>query len=151
MTAPARQVLANSGSEFVPEAAILAARVAADKLGVDTVLLSMGELLGVTDAFVLTSGRNTRQVRTLVEEIERQLKEATSRSPYSVEGLRELQWVLMDYGDFIVHVFLEQTRDYYDLERLWGNAPRVDWSDERAVADPRARSGRMLEPPTPQA
>ncbi|MGH9028779.1 MAG: ribosome silencing factor [Acidimicrobiales bacterium] len=128
MTAPARQTVAGSDREVVPAAAILAARVADDKLGISTVILAMGDLLAVTDAFVLTSARNARQVRTLVEEIERQVKDKIGRFPYSVEGLRDLRWVLMDYGDFIVHVFDEDTRSYYDLERLWGDAPRVDWA-----------------------
>ena len=127
MTAPARQVLAGREREAVPEAAFIAARAAEAKLGNKTVVLAMGEFLGVTDAFVLTSGRNSRQVRTLSDEIERQVKEETGRAPFGVEGLRDLQWVLIDYGDFVVHVFHEETRDYYDLERLWGNAPRVDW------------------------
>jgi ribosome-associated protein len=129
MTPPARQAVAGTERGSVPEAAVHAARVAAEKLGVGTVVLSMGDLVGVTDAFVLTSGRNSRQVRTLVEEIEHQVEEAYGRSPCSIEGRRDLQWVLMDYGDFVVHVFLEETRRYYDLEHLWGDAARV-WKDE---------------------
>jgi ribosome-associated protein len=128
MTSPARQAVAGASSQCIPEAATVAARVARDKLGTDTVVLAMHDLLGVTDAFVLTSGRNARQVRTLVDEIERQVEEATGRKPYSVEGLRDPRWVLIDYGDFIVHVFDTDTREYYDLERLWGDAPRVDWA-----------------------
>lgn len=113
----------------VPEAACLAAIAADNKLGRDTVVLAMGDLLGVVDAFVVTSGRNVRQVRTLVEEVERRVKEGTGRSPVSVEGLRDATWVLMDYGDFVVHVFLDETRDYYDLEHLWSSAPRVHWQE----------------------
>lgn len=113
----------------VPEGACLAAVAADDKLGQDTVILAMGELLGVLDAFVVTSGRNPRQVRTLVEEIEAQVKSGTGRSPASVEGLRDGTWVLMDYGDFVVHVFLQEVREFYDLEHLWSGAPRVAWRD----------------------
>jgi ribosome-associated protein len=113
----------------VPSAALEAARAADEKTGVATVVLAMGELLGVTDAFVITNGRNSRQVRTLVEEVERRVKEVSGRSPRAVEGLRDLRWVLMDYGDFLVHVFDEETRPYYDLEHLWGDAPRVAWGD----------------------
>jgi ribosome-associated protein len=131
MTAPARQAVAGRERDVVPEAAVCAAQVAADKLGAGTVVLSMRDLVGMTDAFVLTSGRNSRQVRTLVEEIERHVEETHGRSPYSVEGRRDLQWVLMDYGDFVVHVFLDETRRYYDLEHLWGDAARV-WKDETA-------------------
>jgi len=111
----------------VPEESMAAAVAADEKLGRDTVVLAMGELLGVVDAFVITSGRNTRQVRTLVEEIERRVKATNGRAPLRVEGLRDAGWVLMDYGDFVVHVFLDETRDYYDLEHLWSGAPRVRW------------------------
>jgi len=87
----------------------------------------MGELFGVVDAFVITSAANTRHVRTLVEEIERRIKELHGIAPVRTEGLGDATWVLMDYGDFIVHVFLQETRDYYDLEHLWSGAPRVPW------------------------
>jgi ribosome-associated protein len=116
----------------VPRAAYVAAGAADEKLGQDTVVLAMGELLGVVDAFVVTSGRNLRQVRTLVEEVERRVKAAGGPSPYRVEGLRDGSWVLMDYGDFVVHVFLQETRDFYDLEHLWAGAPRIRWQEEAA-------------------
>jgi len=116
----------------IPAGALRAAVAADDKLGQDTVVLAMGELFGAVDAFVVTSGRNARQVRTLVDEVERRVKEEDGRSPSSVEGLRDGTWVLMDYGDFIVHVFLEETRSYYDLEHLWSAAPRVRWESEVA-------------------
>ncbi len=125
MTASAERASADNGRPDVPEAALVAARAADAKLGQDTVVLAMGDLLGVTDAFVVTSGANTRQVRTIVEEVERQVKQSAGRSPRATEGLRDLTWVLMDYGDFLVHVFQDEARAYYDLERLWGNAPRL--------------------------
>lgn len=116
----------------IPPPAFVAANAADEKLGQDTVLLAMGELLGVVDAFVVTSGRNPRQVRTLVEEIEDRVKEGGGPSPASVEGLQDGTWVLMDYGDLVVHVFLQETRDFYDLEHLWSAAPRVRWQAEAA-------------------
>ncbi len=125
-TEPAATSVAEPES-VIPDEVFVAARAADDKLGADTVVLAMGELLGVVDAFVVTSGRNARQVRTLVDEIERQVKAEGDLSPRSVEGLRDGTWVLMDYGDFIVHVFLEETRKYYDLEHLWAGAPRLAW------------------------
>jgi ribosome-associated protein len=109
--------------------AIAAAAAAEEKLGQDTVVLAMGELLGVVDAFVITSGRNVRQVRSLVDEIAREVKAIGGRGPATIEGLRDGSWVLMDYGDFLVHVFLQETRDFYDLEHLWSGAPRVDWRE----------------------
>ena len=123
MTVPVGPVAEGTGAT-VPVEALEAARAADEKLGEATVVLAMGALLGVTDAFVITHGRNSRQVRTLVDEIERRVKETSGRSPRAVEGLRDLRWVLMDYGDFLVHVFQDEARRYYDLERLWGNAPR---------------------------
>ena len=111
----------------LPPAVATAADAADAKLGQDTVVLAMTELFGVVDAFVITSAPNGRHVRTLVEEIERRVKETHQLAPVRVEGLSDATWVLMDYGDFIVHVFLEETRAYYDLEHLWSGAPRVRW------------------------
>ncbi len=111
----------------IPNAALLAARVADAKLGQRTVVLAMADLLALADAFVITSGSNPRQVRAIVEEIERRLKEADGTAPLRVEGLDDARWVLMDYADFLVHVFMEEAREYYDLEHLWGGAPRVEW------------------------
>jgi ribosome-associated protein len=111
----------------LPPAVATAAQSAHAKLGHETVVLAMGELFGVVDAFVITSAQNTRHVRTLVEEIERRVKEAHGVAPVRTEGLADATWVLMDYGDFIAHVFLQETREYYDLEHLWSGAPRVPW------------------------
>jgi ribosome-associated protein len=105
-------------------AAVAAAEAAREKLAHDVVLLEMTEALGVVDAFVITSGGNRRQVQTIVEEIERRLGDVR---PLSVEGRTDASWVLMDYGDFVVHVFLDETRQYFDLEHLWAAAPRLDW------------------------
>ena len=107
------------------------AAVAADeKLGKDTVLLDVGALVGITDVFVITSGSNYRQVRAIVEEIQEQMLLLDGPKPQTIEG-KEVQegsiWVLMDYGGFIVHVFDDETRDLYDLERLWNDCPRIDW------------------------
>ena len=112
----------------VSEACIVAARAADAKSGEDTAILSMGELLGVTDAFVITSGRNVRQVRSIVDEVELRVKALGGRPPVRVEGLDDARWVLMDYGDFLVHVFVDEARHFYDLEHLWLDAPRVEWA-----------------------
>jgi ribosome-associated protein len=102
----------------------VAAKAASSKKGEGTVVLEVGEILAITDAFVITSGTNTRQVRTIAEEIEKQVALAGGGKPLRIEGLDDARWVLMDYGDFVVHVFLDETRRYYDLERLWADAPR---------------------------
>jgi ribosome-associated protein len=91
------------------------------------VVLGVEDVLAITDAFVITSAPNTRLVRTIVEEVERQVKEAGGPGPLRTEGVEEAQWVLLDYGDFVVHVFLDEVRRFYDLERLWADAPRLEW------------------------
>jgi ribosome-associated protein len=110
---------------------VTVARAASSKLGRDTVVLAVEELLGLTDAFVITSGSNARQVRTISDEVERQLKLAGAGGPLSVEGLDDARWVLLDYGDLVVHVFSEEARHFYDLEGLWADAPSWTW-DEKA-------------------
>ena len=123
--------LADTSDERVRTLATVAARAAADKQGNDTVVLEVGAVLAITDFFVITSAGNDRLVRTIAEEVERKVKEAGGPGPLRTEGLDDLRWVLLDYGDFVVHVFLEETRQYYELERLWADVPRLDW-------DPRA-------------
>jgi ribosome-associated protein len=107
----------------------VAAQAAASKKGDDIVIMDVGAVLVITDSFVITSAPNDRLVRTIAEEVERRIKEAGGPAPLRVEGLREAEWVLLDYGDFVVHVFLEETRRFYDLERLWADAPRVEWEE----------------------
>jgi ribosome-associated protein len=120
---------ADEGVDLVPAAAMTAAHSADAKLGENTVVLAMTELFGVVDAFVITSASNSRHVRTLVEEIESAVKGTHQQAPVRIEGLSDATWVLMDYGDFIAHVFLQETREYYDLEHLWSGAPRIHWRD----------------------
>jgi ribosome-associated protein len=112
--------------------ATIAATAADAKQGQDTVVLVVGDVLAITDYFVITSATNTRAVRTIAEEVEAQVAEADGSRPTSIEGLDDLHWVLMDYAGFVVHVFLDETRRYYDLERLWADVPRLDWADQAA-------------------
>ena len=119
-------------ADQVREWARTAARAASAKGGEDTVIIEVGAVLAITDAFVITSGRNGRQVKTIAEEVEARLKVDGGITPLRVEGLGDSQWVLLDYGDLVVHVFLDETREFYDLERLWSDAPRVAWEDEAA-------------------
>ncbi len=120
--------VARSSVIDIPDECLVAARAADAKSGEETVILAMGDLLGVTDAFVVTNGRNQRQVKTIVDEVERQVKLDCGRSPLGIEGLAVAYWVLMDYGDFLVHVFMDEARSFYDLEHLWNEAPRVAWA-----------------------
>lgn len=112
---------------MVDPPAVVAARAADAKSGEDTVVLDVGGLLGITDHFVITSGGNPRLVRTLAEEIEQAVAEDCGMKPIRVEGLDGLRWVLLDYGDFVAHVFLDAEREFYDLERLWADVPRIEW------------------------
>ena len=106
----------------------VAVAAAADKKGVDLAILDVGDVLSIIDLFVLASASNARQVRTIVEEVEQALTEHDGSKPLSVEGLADASWVLLDYGDVVVHVFLDETRAYYDLDRLWGDVPRLEVS-----------------------
>ncbi|MGA3145840.1 MAG: ribosome silencing factor [Acidimicrobiales bacterium] len=132
MTSISAPPVVEDDEQPVSGACIVAARAADAKSGEDTTVLAMGELLGLTDAFVITSGRNVRQVRSIVDEVELRVKASDGRPPVRVEGLDDARWVLMDYGDFLVHVFLDEARHFYDLEHLWLDAPRVEWMEPGA-------------------
>jgi len=103
---------------------IASAMMGADeKLGINPVHLDLRDLVDSFDALVITSGRNDRQVRAIAEEIEHLVEVALDVKPLRVEGLSDGEWVAMDYGDVVVHVFDEEAREYYDLEHLWNAAP----------------------------
>lgn len=107
--------------------AVAAARAAYDKAANDVVVLEVGPVMALCEYFVIASGSNARQVRTIAEEVETRIADAGGPRPIRVEGLDDLRWVLLDYGDLVVHVFGEETRRYYDLERLWSDVARVRW------------------------
>ncbi len=113
--------------------ALVAAAAISDKKGFDVLLLDVSDLVVVTDIFLIATGTSSRHVKTLVEEVERVLKEDADRRPLRREGVEYAKWVLLDYGDFVVHAFDRETRDYYALELLWANAPRIEY--EPAVAE----------------
>lgn len=114
----------------ITDKAVIAARAAADKQGADTVVLDVGEVLAIVERFVVTGAPNTRQVRTIAEEVEDRVKAAGFGGPLRVEGLDDSRWVLLDFGDVVVHVFLDEAREYYDLERLWRDVPRIPWAED---------------------
>lgn len=99
-----------------------AARAAIDKKAIDLVVLDVQGLSSVADYFLVCSGRSTPHVKSISDAIREELKEEGSR-PLHAEGQAESGWLLLDYGDVLMHVFLEDTRAYYALERLWGDAP----------------------------
>ena len=104
-----------------------AAAVADDMKATDTLIIDVGEVFAVSDYFVITAGSNSRQVHAIVDAVEDSLKGLGGPSPIRIEGLQGREWVLMDYGGFVVHVFQQQQREFYQLERLWGDRPRVSW------------------------
>jgi len=110
-------------SNFVAALINAAVMAAEDKLGRDTVVLDLRELVDSFDALVVASGRNDRQVRAIAEEVERLVEIAVKMKPIHVEGVAVAEWIALDYGDVIVHVFDEAAREYYDLEHLWSAAP----------------------------
>ena len=107
-------------------------RAALDKKATDVVVLDLRKTPAFTDFFVLCSGQNARQVKAIADAVEETMKAAKVR-PAHVEGYDRAEWVLMDYFTFIVHVFSPQTREFYSLERLWGDAERVDVSHDSGV------------------
>ena len=115
--------------QTIEQWAKVAARAASSKKADDPVVLDVGAVLAITDYFVIVSGTNTRQVRTIADAVEEGVKRDGGPSPIRVEGLDDLKWVLLDYGDFVVHVFLDETRKYYELERLWSDVPRLAWAE----------------------
>lgn len=107
----------------------VAARAADDMKADRTLILAVGDVLAITDYFVITSASNRRLVRSVVEAVEEAVRDATGRSPLRIEGLAEQMWVLVDYGDVVVHVFAEEIRMYYEIERLYRDVPKVAWDD----------------------
>ncbi|HWS86619.1 MAG TPA: ribosome silencing factor [Pyrinomonadaceae bacterium] len=103
----------------------LALHAAAEKKAHDLVVLDLREVASFTDYFVIASGTNVRQVQAVADEVQEQLRRQLNVRPARVEGYNSAEWVLLDYGDFILHVFEEKSRRFYDLERLWRDAARV--------------------------
>ena len=119
--------------------AVRAARAAAEKQGRDIRVLQVQHLIAITDYFVIASGATDRQVKAIGEEIEEELRKAGVK-PIRREGEHDLRWLLLDYADIIVHVFHEEDRAYYELERLWKDAPDVRW--EQAASKTEATTAR---------
>jgi ribosome-associated protein len=105
--------------------ALDAANAAENKKATDVVILDVGDLVGITEFFVLVSTSNPRQLDTVIDDVHAVLKTG-GRAPLRREGTNLDGWMVLDYGDVVVHVFTETQRDYYDLERLWADAPRIE-------------------------
>jgi ribosome-associated protein len=110
------------------ETVLLCTNAALKKKATDILILKVQEICSFTDFFVICSGSSDRQVQAIADSIEADLKKAGAL-PLGVEGGRSGKWVLMDYGDVVVHVFYEATREFYDIERLWADAPSMTVSE----------------------
>ncbi|MBI3467218.1 MAG: ribosome silencing factor [Planctomycetes bacterium] len=119
-----------SGSRSSLKVALAAARTAAENRGRDIVVLDLRKLTAMCDYFVLVTGSSRRQLHAISEEIDRVLETELGDHRMGLEGYQESRWILLDYGDVVIHIFDDETRAYYDLEQLWSGAQRVDVSSE---------------------
>lgn len=113
--------------------AVAVARAADDKQAVDVSVIDVGGVISISQVFVVAGAPNTRLVRTVADEVVERARRA-GRKPLHVEGFGELQWVLVDFGDVVVHVFVDEARAFYDIERLYRDQPDIEW--RAAVARP---------------
>lgn len=112
------------------EKALIAARAADSKKAVDIIIQDVRELVSVTDFFVIVTAQNNRQIEAVIDEIEEQEIKQAGVKPIGIEGAQEGFWALLDYGDFVVHVFQPEGRDYYRLEEVWNDAPTLPFKPE---------------------
>ena len=108
--------------------AIFAAQTAEDKKGDTIIVYDLRGLTDLTDYFVIVTAHSKAQIRAIVETISHDLKKQHNVNKYGQEGNENGQWILLDYSDCVIHIFSPQLRDYYGLESLWGDAPRVNWA-----------------------
>jgi ribosome-associated protein len=111
------------------DAVMIAAHAGSEKKATDLVLLDLRQVASFTEYFLICTGASTRQVQAISNAIEETLRKSGKR-PLHIEGYSSAEWILLDYGDFIVHVFSPASRHFYDLERLWRDAPRVEVASE---------------------
>lgn len=116
--------------DALDEEARMALRCASEKKAVNLVGLDLRDITSFAEFFLIASGTNQRQVQAIADEITKKLKMETSLKAIRVEGYQTADWVLLDYGDFIFHIFDEKSREFYDLERLWRDAKRVELPDD---------------------
>lgn len=132
MSKSTRRTATAARTPRLPREVLTAVQAAADKKAYDLVVLDLRKAAGFTDYFVIATGQSTRQIRTIADAVEERLRAIGSR-PAHAEG-RDTEWVLLDYFDFVVHVFSAETRAFYGLERLWGSATSIDLNPVLAPA-----------------
>lgn len=108
----------------------LCLEIISERKAVNPVLFEVGKLTSIADYFLVAGGKSNRQVQSMTQHLRKRLREEGFR-PLGIEGLQEGHWVLLDYGDVVIHLFYEPVREFYDLEGLWIEAPRVDTGDHR--------------------
>ena len=116
----------------LPKAVAAAVDAARDKKAMDTVVLDLRKADGFTDYFVICSAANARQITAIADAVQETLKQQLGERPAVAEGVKNSEWILLDYFNFVVHVFSRECRSFYGLERLWGNATRYEFSDGAA-------------------
>lgn len=119
-----------TAAEAALELAVVAARAADAKKAEHTLVLAVGDVLAITDYFVIASAGNRRLVKAVVDAVDDAVREQLGRNPIRSEGTTEQQWVLLDYGDVVVHIFAEEIRMYYEIERLYRDVPKIEWASE---------------------
>ena len=110
--------------------ALLASEIIKERKALNPVLFEIGKLSSITDYFLIASGNSSRQVQAITRHLSRSMREQGLKA-YGVEGEQEGHWVLMDYGDLVIHIFFQPVREFYDLEGLWIEAPRVDLDEDK--------------------
>jgi ribosome-associated protein len=128
-TAPA-EATRTSQADASLRRALVAARVAEDNRGRDIVILDLREQTAIFDFFVLVNGTSRRQLHAMSEEIDRVLEKELGDRRLGIEGYEQSRWILLDYGDVVIHLFEPETRAYYALEDLWGHAKRVPYEPQ---------------------
>ena len=123
-----------ASSDDLPPLLLAAAQGAADLQSTDVVALEVGDVLGITDWFLVASSSNTRQVRRVAEQVETAVIEARGEGPLRIEGLEDATWILLEFGLFVVHVFHEETRSIYDIKRLWSAVPQFHFDVDGNLA-----------------
>jgi len=126
MAARRRKRRSGDGAEGSAALSRVCARVADEKKGRDIIILDLRRLTYVTDFFVIVTAGNPRQMRAIARGVEEEMARRGTK-PLGVEGTDASRWILLDYGDFVMHLFEEEWRKLYDLELLWGDAPRLEW------------------------
>jgi ribosome-associated protein len=131
---PAARPTSQSSAEGLDERVLAALNAAGEKKAIEPVVLDLREIASFTDYFMIVSGANERQVQAISDEIYETLKKS-GHAAARVEGYKTAEWILLDYGDFVVHVFEQKARKFYDLERLWRESKRVELPPEFRADD----------------